>query len=1239
MNTASGNSIRRVELGPLDRVGPNTPAVSQVSTWLQPNAVDVQIQAPTDDPNGTGVYYFTVYRNGVFLLQSQSAAFTDASVSPGTSYTYAVYVTDYHNNSASPVSFSVTTPAAGAIDPRQPGVKGTGSHWGAMGEQINMQSGNLNFSLPLVNAQARGGWSAAIGLSYNSQVWRKDTAATWRLGQDVGYGFGWKMMAGSVTPFWANYWNLHHWIFTDATGAEYRLDQNSGGVWTSRDSTYVSYDSNVNRLYFNDGSFWVMDSVSSGAEQDAGTRYPTVMQDSNGNQILLRYKTGLGVTWENSSARLDEVEDVRAVSCGCAPLRYRTYSFSYNTDAIPHLNGIANYINTSEGYSFTYSAGQTLWSPFSGGGSHGTAQMLIGVTMSGLGLTTTLEYGSNAAGELATVRFPYQGEIRWVYRDFTYSGSRTYREVSSRQLLKEAGAAVTTYAITRNDSLDATLSAHSEAVMADPGAVGRRKWLFQTSTASAYFGLVTSYEEQQMPGPVVKSKQDYTWTQDAAQRPYVNAVLNTIDPGQSYQKQSKTEQTLDGYGNLTQMKIYGFGSLVTAAKTYTNYYLTDSNYTSRYIRNRVIQADVTNGTETVSRTASYDTLGVTTPTWGAPVGARQHDGANYSGIFTYRGNAAVTNGPEGFRLHYSDYLGARWRTTDYYGHAVDNATNSGTNYAAPSTVTPNSTSSLATSMGYSSFLGLSSVTGPNGASASVTYDSYARPQGSNSPHGASTAFTYVNSPPSKTATTNGHWTKTSYDGLGRPIKVESGDGTGTKSIVRTDYDSCACSPLGKVKQVSQPYTGASPSQWTVYQYDGLGRVTQVNHPAGSGATKYFYEGNTVKVEDAAGKWKKFETDVFGNLTKVTEPNPVGSPAEVDTTYTYNLQNQLKTVTMVRAGVTQTRTFNYDPQWRLQNETNPETGTVSYYYNLDNTLSHKVDAKNQRIEYVYDGHQRVTQVKRYPVNGGSEDLCQRATYYHDVNPYGSSGDNAVGRVAAVEWGLETGCAAQTGRFTEMYRYTVGGLVTTKTLRLRRLNTILGGYTSADLAATYGHNNEGQMTSMIQPSYYTGTPGSPSFNSGATYTLGYDGMARLKEIRQTAPSSFYPVSNMQYGVGGELTSITYSTGQVQTRQYNALFQMTRMTVSGGAMDFEYRYSAAANNGQITSMKNHISGEDVVYSYDSLKRLTSAVTVGPEWGQGYDYDGFGNLVAKNAIKGSAGSMSVGVNGTNEPADGVEL
>ncbi len=171
---------------------------------------------------------------------------------------------------------------------------------------------------------SRNGGGAVFNLSYNSQNWRQDAppggpVTTWQFGRDAGYGYGWKLQAGSLTPIYQDYFTIHHWQFIDATGAEYRLDNaltdstNQHVVYTSTEGIYLFYDATVAKLYFKDGSSWIFGSVSAGTEQDAGTRYPTLMQDRNGNQIKLSYNIGAGVSWQNSCSRLDVVKDVRAV--------------------------------------------------------------------------------------------------------------------------------------------------------------------------------------------------------------------------------------------------------------------------------------------------------------------------------------------------------------------------------------------------------------------------------------------------------------------------------------------------------------------------------------------------------------------------------------------------------------------------------------------------------------------------------------------------------------------------------------------------------------------------------------------------------------------------------------------------------------------------------------------------------------------------------------------------------------
>ena len=119
--------------------------------------------------------------------------------------------------------------------------------------------------------------------------------------------------------------------------------------------------------------------------------------------------------------------------------------------------------------------------------------------------------------------------------------------------------------------------------------------------------------------------------------------------------------------------------------------------------------------------------------------------------------------------------------------------------------------------------------------------------------------------------------------------------------------------------------------------------------------------------------------------------------------------------------------------------------------------------------------------------------------------------------------------------------------------------------------------------------------------------------LRDLEYNLPVPL--AGSIAYNAAQQITGMNYWTGsawQAETRTYNVPNQLTRIT-RGTAMDVEYRYSAAANDGKITSYKNWQSGEDVQYQYDTLGQLTSAATVGPEWGQSYGYDGWGNLLSK--------------------------
>ena len=1030
-----------------------------------------------DDANGIGVAFHYISRDGLLLGSRQTPRVTDETVQPGTSYNYIIQPCDYHGNCGPGTTVPVTTPPAGSLDPLRIGARPTGAYWGAGSEQIDMRSGNLNFSLPLLKAMGRGSWGVGFGLSYNSQVWRQDPGGVWRLGGDVGYGFGWRLAAGSLAAIWSDPVTVHHYVFTDASGGEYRLDVNNNGFWTSRDSIHLTYDALRNRLYFPDGSFWVFGACSSGAEDDSGIRYPTLMQDTNGNQLAIHYLRGAGTVWDDSSARIDYIDDVRAPAPQWNERQvYATYLFAYNADAVPHLTSIQSRINSGETYTFAYTANQPLYSPW--GQAFGTTTLLSSVS-NAIPRTNSFEYAGT--GEMTRAVLPYGGDLRWTYRDFTYAGSRTLREVQIRSLVKSAGETPVAYGIIRNDAADANGSVHSWTVLYDPTGA-QKVWWFDGNGEQSTF-------QDRAPGGAALRSNNLTWTQDGAGNRYIGTVLTTLENGQ----QTKVEQTQDDHGNITQTRVYNYGNLSTPARTYNTTYAHAaqwSGFADHFMFNLRSTTSVTDGTTGKTlESLFYDTVLTSVRS----TNLRLYDWSvlNDTGMLRERGNVT------------SRWVPGRTTTYTYYTTGAVNTTTdsaSGTatvtptaNESAPSVITPNGNTNLNVSLSYTPFQALTSATGPNGASVWTTYDAYGRVAGGGSTAVGGASVGYSGN--LTTETKNGRWSKSTLDGLGRTIRVErgyGGPGSGgqatavTESFQDYEYGPCACSPLGKVKRVSQPYAPGGTVYWTEYTYDGLGRTTQVRLPDNS-TTIYTYTGNTVTVTDPAGKWKTYTSDVFGNLVQVTEPNPAGGD-NYQTYYTYNLRNQLTGVSMPRGGATQTRTFTYNDDAQLTQSVNPETGTVNYTYNTDKLLASRTDNRGQKVEYTYDTYKRLTQVRRYP-NGSTEDVCQRVDYAYDTNAVDST-------FTQYGWGRRTtesfnvGCAAGLDRpFTYMYSYNQGGQVTKKALR----HPVTSPDLPTDVVLNYAYDSEGRMTSITYPTI------APALNIGdEVYQYEYDNMGRVKKL---------------------------------------------------------------------------------------------------------------------------------------------
>ncbi|MGA3044868.1 MAG: hypothetical protein ABSF54_29175, partial [Bryobacteraceae bacterium] len=654
----SASVISQAELGPWDNVAPSPVNANSFTASTGAYAW----QGAVDDPNGTGVLYYSICRSPGTCFTSYTASFQDGTQQPNSTYTYMIEAVDYHGNVSPPTPMTVVVPASGSGTNARRGLRPTNSYWGGAGEQIDIYGGNLNYSVPLITAIGRAGLTAAFNLTYNSQNWTVGNGSiSWAEGVDVGYGFGWQLMLGSLMAVDADPSGMEY-MYTDASGAQYRMVILNGTVWTGNASFYAWYDSSTNRLWFRDGSFWVMGCVSAGGEPDAGTLYPTLIEDSNGNQIIIHYMPGLGANWIDSSARISTIEDARAVQNSSG--LYQSYSFSYTTGptGLSYLSSITSYVGTPENYSFTINQGQPLYSP--AGASFSTTSLLGAVTTSGLGYSYNFSYDTTPNdGDLTEVEFPQGGHLRWVYANCTYPGPVTIQEVQYRYLLSNTQKGEDTYAFTPGNGTSTTL---------DDASGAERYWVFSG-------GWLSEIQYRAYPGaPQALRHEYYTWVQNPTSLNYYIGTLETVlNEGQSYAETTQTVQTQDPYGNVLTTQVYDYGNLSAPARTYSNTYLYQNNgsYGPLYIYNRLLTSTLTSVTPNITLASNtYDGVFLTPPN-GNP---REWDVANYGTTVTARGNVTQANTPGKTINTTYDSTGTVISQNDNNNHSVNVATSSAT---------------------------------------------------------------------------------------------------------------------------------------------------------------------------------------------------------------------------------------------------------------------------------------------------------------------------------------------------------------------------------------------------------------------------------------------------------------------------------------------------------------------------------------------------------------------------------
>jgi RHS repeat-associated protein len=406
------------------------------------------------------------------------------------------------------------------------------------------------------------------------------------------------------------------------------------------------------------------------------------------------------------------------------------------------------------------------------------------------------------------------------------------------------------------------------------------------------------------------------------------------------------------------------------------------------------------------------------------------------------------------------------------------------------------------------------------------------------------------------------------DSLGRVTK----DSISGLAAVRYNYDA-----LGRLSQVAQ-----GTRTWQ-YGYDSSGRIASLTDPLGRvDSLDYDVADRVTQQVFPDGREVVFGYDAAGNLASVTPPGrpahgfaytdvnltssyapPDLGPGLESTTYSYNLDRQL---TRILRPDSLAIDFGYDTGGRPATITIPG-GQLSYQYNVTTGMLTSIsatDSLTSDLSFTYDGSLLRTSTWSGPVAGSV------AVGYDDDFRVSSLSVNGAD-TTAFEYDQD-GLLVEAGTLT-VSRDPTNGLVTA---------TTLGNVTTSTSHSTLGEWSQ----------HLAQVSGSDLFRT--SYTR--DGLGRITRLTEIVQGDT-TVYDYSYNLSGRLTEVETNDVVTATYGYDSNGNRTSFTGSGGtvagtydAQDRLLTYGSASYsytpNGEL---ERKIEGSDTThYSYDVLGNL---------------------------------------------------
>ena len=413
----------------------------------------------------------------------------------------------------------------------------------------------------------------------------------------------------------------------------------------------------------------------------------------------------------------------------------------------------------------------------------------------------------------------------------------------------------------------------------------------------------------------------------------------------------------------------------------------------------------------------------------------------------------------------------------------------------------------------------------------------------------------------------------------------------TSYAAGSDSNSVTGGLLAALNSAASPVTATSNGNNIVMTAKGAGTVTNYSFTASTSYDTTDFTTPSFAVTPSSGSF----TGGSGGI----------SASPLVTSYVYDALGNL---TKVVQGL-QTRTFTYDGLSRITSRTTPEAGTDYFYFTQADGVSlcagsakavcRKTDARGITTTFAYNSRSQLTS-KSYSNGQGS------VTYQYDQ---GGAGAFALGRL--------TNIADLSG--SETFTYDKAGRITQK-------QKVIG---ATNFTISYQYNTAGQVTQITYP-------------SNRVVQQNVDNIGLLNSIVSGGTTyASIPEPPTGYDAAGHLLQFTYANGVVANFGYSAARnQMTSLSYAKGATTLfgvNYGYAkgqancdsttVAGNNGLIQCIQDTTdsgsSGRSVVYTYDSLGRLATAVTAGSasyaKWGLSWAYDRYSNRLSQNLTAGN--------------------